>query len=290
ASDVYKRQVVDMALSRAAAKGGEVDAVAVTAGPGLIGGLLVGLVAAKALAWAWGVPLIAVNHIEAHINAVSLSYPQVKPPFVALVVSGGHTALFRVATWREYRLLGQTRDDAAGETIDKVARVLGLPYPGGPQLEQLALSGKAGHYHFPGRFPSLGDYEFSFSGLKSAAVNIIANCRQRRDEIRRADFAFSFQAAVFGRLVDQTVTAAVAAGVPLVVLAGGVAANATLRRMLADACRMVGIDLVCPAPEFCTDNAAMVAIRALRDWQEGVVDSLEVNAHSVWPAGTAIAE
>jgi len=252
--------VVHQALAAAGRSLADLDAIGVTYGPGLVGALLVGVAAAKALAFAAGKKLIGVNHLEGHIFANFLAHPDLAPPLVALVVSGGHTSLVELADFDTFRLLGRTRDDAAGEAFDKVARILQLPYPGGPHIEELALAGDPEAIAFPRALGS--GCEFSFSGLKSAVLNHLNAARQRGEEISRPDVAASFQAAVIDVLVTKTVQAAAAAGVDKVALAGGVAANKRLQAELAAACAARGMALYCPPPAYCTDNAAMIASRA----------------------------
>ena len=270
--------VIDAALREAKVTLEQIDAVAVTYGPGLVGALLVGLSAAKALAWATNKPLIGVNHLEGHVFANFLADETLKPPFMALVVSGGHTALLKVTSYNSFELLGQTRDDAAGEAFDKIARVMGLPYPGGPEIERLALGGNAEAMHFP--LAKLDKpYEFSFSGLKSAVINYLHNQEQAGREVNRSDVAASFQRAVVDALVKQAVLAMQATGYEKIVLAGGVSANKTLQNTLAQAMEGIGAQLVHPTPILCTDNAVMIACRGYFMYQAGMQSPLDLNAN-----------
>lgn len=269
--------VIDEALSQAQVSMEQIDAVAVTYGPGLVGALLVGLSAAKALAWAADKPLIGVNHLEGHVFANFLTDPELKPPFMALVVSGGHTALLKVTGYNSFELMGQTRDDAAGEAFDKIARVMGLPYPGGPEIERLALNGSDAAMQFP--LAHLDKpYEFSFSGLKSAVINYLHNQEQAGRQVNHADVAASFQKAVVDALVKQAVLAMQAAGYEKIVLAGGVSANKTLQNTLAAAMKGIGAELVHPTPILCTDNAVMIACRGYFMYQAGMRSPLDLNA------------
>ena len=270
--------VIDAALREAKVTLEQIDAVAVTYGPGLVGALLVGLSAAKALAWATNKPLIGVNHLEGHVFANFLADETLKPPFMALVVSGGHTALLKVTGYNSFELLGQTRDDAAGEAFDKIARVMGLPYPGGPEIERLAMGGNDEAMHFP--LAKLDKpYEFSFSGLKSAVINYLHNQEQAGREVNRSDVAASFQKAVVDALVKQAVLAMQATGYEKIVLAGGVSANKTLQNTLAQAMEGIGAQLVHPTPILCTDNAVMIACRGYFMYQAGMQSPLDLNAN-----------
>ena len=270
--------VIDAALREANVSLEQIDAVAVTYGPGLVGALLVGLSAAKSLAWAADKPLIGVNHLEGHVFANFLADEDLKPPFMALVVSGGHTALLKVTGYNSFELLGQTRDDAAGEAFDKIARVMGLPYPGGPEIERLAMGGNDEAMHFP--LAKLDKpYEFSFSGLKSAVINYLHNQEQAGREVNRSDVAASFQRAVVDALVKQAVLAMQATGYEKIVLAGGVSANKTLQNTLAQAMEAIGAQLVHPTPILCTDNAVMIACRGYFMYQAGMQSPLDLNAN-----------
>ncbi len=270
--------VIDQALTDAKVSLDDIDAVAVTYGPGLVGALLVGLSAAKSLAWATGKPLIGVNHLEGHVFANFLADAELEPPFMALVVSGGHTALLKVTGYNTFEMLGQTRDDAAGEAFDKIARVMGLPYPGGPEIERLALGGNDEALHFP--VAKLDKpYEFSFSGLKSAVINYLHKEEQGKREVNRADVAASFQKAVVNALVKEAVQAMKETGYKKIVLAGGVSANKTLQNTLAQAMTDIGCELVHPTPILCTDNAVMIACRGYFMYQAGMTSPLDLNAY-----------
>ncbi|MCQ2381334.1 MAG: tRNA (adenosine(37)-N6)-threonylcarbamoyltransferase complex transferase subunit TsaD [Acidaminococcaceae bacterium] len=269
--------VIDEALAKANVKLEDIDAVAVTYGPGLVGALLVGVSAAKSLAWATDKPLIAVNHLEGHIFANFLADGDLKPPFMALVVSGGHTALVQVNGYNEFLLLGQSRDDAAGEAFDKIARVMGLPYPGGPEIEKLALTGNPHAIEFPTAKLD-NPYEFSFSGLKSAVLNYLHNEQQAGRQVNFADVAASFQFAVVDALCQRAVYAMKRTGLRQIVLAGGVSANKTLQQTLMVAMQNIGCSLVHPTPILCTDNAVMIACRGYFMYQAGITSSLSLNA------------
>ncbi len=269
--------VIDAALAQAGVALADIDAVAVTYGPGLVGALLVGLSAAKSLAWAAGKPLIGVNHLEGHVFANFLTDPDLEPPFLALVVSGGHTALLKVTGYNSFELLGQTRDDAAGEAFDKIARVMGMPYPGGPEIEKLARTGNSQAIEFP-RAMLDNPYEFSFSGLKSAVINYLHNEEQADRPVHKADVAASFQEAVTDVLVQKSVAALEAAELKDIVLAGGVSANQVLQDKLAAAAHRVGARLVHPEKILCTDNAVMIACRGYYQFMDGEASGLDLNA------------
>ena len=270
--------VVDKALQDAGITLQEVAAVGVTYGPGLVGALLVGIAAAKALAFAAQKPLIGVNHLEGHIFANFLAYQELEPPFLALVVSGGHTSLVHVQGYNQFHLLGQTRDDAAGEAFDKVARVMGLPYPGGPQIDKLALLGNPEAIHFPRALSTHGSHEFSFSGLKSAVLNYLNTAAQHRQTVNYADVAASFQAAVVEVLAAKTVEAAKECGVDKIVVSGGVAANSCLQSILSREAVSAGYAVYFPPSVLCTDNAAMIASRAYYKFVGGFTADLHLNA------------
>ena len=269
--------VIDEALTKARITLEDVDAVAVTYGPGLVGALLVGLSAAKSLAWAIDKPLIGVNHLEGHVFANFLNEKDLEPPFMALVVSGGHTALLKVTGYNEFELLGQSRDDAAGEAFDKIARVMGLPYPGGPEIERLALDGNPLAIQFPtARLDN--PFEFSFSGLKSAVLNYLHNEEQAKRPVNYSDVAASFQHAVVAALCDRAVYAMKHTGLKNIVLAGGVSANKVLQNNLAETMGKIGCHLVHPTPILCTDNAVMIACRGYFMYQAGLFSPLDLNA------------
>ena len=270
-------RVVDEALRAAGMSLQEVDALAVTCGPGLVGALLTGVSCMKGLSYAAGKPLIAVNHIEGHVSANYITHPDLTPPFVCLVVSGGHSHIVRVEDYGEYTLLGQTVDDAAGEAFDKAARVLGLPYPGGPRIDALAEEGDPHvlalpHPHTPGR------YDYSFSGMKTAFLNAANKLEMKGEALPKADMAASFRHAVVSSLVDKAMLAARETGAPALALAGGVSANRLLRRMMQEACDKAGLPLYMPRLDLCTDNAAMIASAAYYRLRRGELAPLTLNA------------
>lgn len=279
--------VIDEALDQASVTISDLDGIAVTSGPGLVGALLVGVAAAKGIAFASDLPLIGVHHLEGHIAAAWLSNESLKPPFLALVVSGGHTSLVDVTDYNEFILLGQTLDDAAGEAYDKVARILKLPYPGGPQVELLAREGNEKAIHFP-RALSSDEYNFSFSGLKSAVINFVHKAKQKNEEINSADIAASFQAAVGDVLVEKTLRAAKKRNRKEIALVGGVAANQYLRNRLIEEAGKNGILVNVPPLELCTDNAAMIASRAFYQWMNGEVSDFRLNATPSWMLGSSL--
>ena len=269
--------VIDEALKQAKVDIKDIDGIAVTYGPGLVGALLVGLSAAKALAFALDIPLIGVNHLEGHVFANFLVDEELEPPFMALVVSGGHTALMKVKDYNDFELLGQTRDDAAGEAFDKIARVMGLQYPGGPEIELLAKEGNKTAIDFP-RALLDQSYDFSFSGLKSAVINYLHTEKQAGREVNKADVAASFQAAIVDVLVKKSVHALQASGLKKIVLAGGVSANKTLQAELAAAVEIIGVKLVHPKPVLCTDNAVMIACRGYYKFLNNEFSGMDLNA------------
>lgn len=270
-------RMVDAALAQAGMTLQDVDAIAVTYGPGLVGALLIGVSCAKALAYAAGKPLIPVNHIEGHICANFLSSPELTPPFAALVVSGGHSHLFAVEDYGVYRIIGQTQDDAAGEAFDKAARVLSIPYPGGPLLDKLAENGNPHALPLP-RPHVDGRYDYSFSGLKTAFINAVHNARQKGELLCDADLAASFRYAVVSQLVDKAMLAARELGLHKMVLAGGVSANRLLRREMEAACAKAGLPLYMPRLELCGDNAAMIGSAAYYRLRRGELADLSLNA------------
>ena len=255
-----------------------VDAIAVTRGPGLVGALLVGVSEAKALAYALGKPLIGVNHIEGHIAANYLAFPTLTPPFLALVVSGGHTNLVLVENYESNIILGQTRDDAAGETFDKVARVLGYPYPGGPAIDRAAEMGDPDFVDFPRVFLEKDTFDFSFSGLKSAVLNYLNHCKMKNIAYKPEDIAASFQASVVVVLVKKTIDCVRSTGMNKICVAGGVSANRGLRDALKQACQENGWELYYPPLTLCTDNAAMIGARAYYDFKAGRLSGWDLNA------------
>ena len=270
--------VVEQALEEANVRLADIDQIAVTYGPGLVGALLVGVSAAKSLAFSLGIPLIGVNHLEGHIFANFLATPQLAPPFMALVVSGGHTALVDVMDYETFRQMGRTRDDAAGEAFDKVARVMGLPYPGGPEIDRLAREGDPAAIDFPRALAQEGNYEFSFSGLKSAVLNYINSEKMKGHALKKADIAASFQSAVVEVLVHKAFEAIREAGRDTLVLAGGVAANAALEKRLRMVAEAERIRYLYPPPRLCTDNAAMIACRGAYQAAAGKYSDLYLNA------------
>lgn len=270
--------VILEALSQAGITMHDLTAVAVTYGPGLVGALLVGVAAAKALAFSLDIPLIGVNHLEGHICANFLANPTLEFPLLCLVVSGGHSDLVYLAHRGAYKLLGRTRDDAAGEAFDKVARSMGLGYPGGPLVDKLAREGNPEAIKFPRAFLEEGSLDFSFSGLKSAVLNHLNRAKMLEQDINKADLAASFQRAVVEVLVDKTVAAAKQWGVKTIMTAGGVAANGELRRLLAERAGAAGCRVVFPPTVLCTDNAAMIACAGYYKFLRGDFAPLTLNA------------
>lgn len=270
--------VVEAALNEAGKTLDEIDAVAVTYGPGLVGALLVGVAEAKAIAWAANKPLIGVHHIEGHICANYIEHPDLKPPYLGLVVSGGHTHLIIVEDWAKFRILGRTVDDAAGEAFDKVARAIGLGYPGGPKIDKVSKEGNPEAIVFPKAKVNGSEYDFSFSGLKSAVLNYLNHAHMAGEEINKADLAASFQKSVVDVLCEHTVRAAKEFGMREVALAGGVASNSALRTALDLECRKRGLHLSVPSPGFCTDNAAMIGVAAYHEYVAGTRSGWDLNA------------
>ncbi len=275
-------EVVSRALENARVKKEELDAVAVTYGAGLLGALLVGLSFAKAFSYGLGIPLIGVDHIRGHLAAAYLEDASLEPPFVTLLASGGHTAVLYTQTWDTFRVLGGTLDDAAGEAFDKVARVLSLPYPGGPHVEALARTGK-NVVPMPKMLKGHGGYDFSYSGLKTAVINYVHTKQQKGEPWEPSDVAASFQSAALDVLVQKTVEGARETGVKTVTAGGGVVANGYLREKLTDACRAAGLDLVLPVKKHCTDNAAMIAAEGLVQYRLGNFSPLSLNAEASIP-------
>ncbi len=271
-------QVIEEALAEADMELHQMDAIGVTYGPGLVGALLVGVAEAKAISYAAGIPLVGVHHIEGHVSANYIEHPDLEPPFLCLIVSGGHTHLVIVKEYGEYEIIGRTHDDAAGEAYDKVARAIGLGYPGGPKIDKLAKEGNPSAIAFPRAHVEGCPYDFSFSGLKSAVLNYLHHAEQTGEEINRADVAASFQAAVVDVLVERTLQAAKEYGIDKVALAGGVASNSALRAGMEAACRKEGKKLYFPSPIFCTDNAAMIGAAAYYEYKKGVRHGLDLNA------------
>lgn len=270
-------QVIRAALSEADCTPDDIDAVAVTYGPGLVGPLLVGVSEAKAIAYAAGKPLVGVHHIKGHICANYIEHADLEPPYLCLVVSGGHTHLVRVRDFTDYEVLARTRDDAAGEAFDKVARAIGLGYPGGVQIDRLAGTGDSTAYDLPKARVDEAPLDFSFSGIKSAVLNELNAARMAGREVNKADLAASFQRAVVEVLVEHTMEA-VDAGIRTVTLAGGVAANSGLRTAMQAACESRGLRFCMPSPVYCTDNAAMIGAAAYYEYMAGVRHGWDLNA------------
>jgi N6-L-threonylcarbamoyladenine synthase len=273
-------QVVDEALENAKMTFDDIDGIAVTYGPGLVGALLVGVSYAKSLAYTLNKPLIPVNHIEGHICANFISDPDLEPPFVALVVSGGHTHIVHVKDYGVYEVLGKTRDDAAGEAFDKVARSLGLGYPGGPKIDQLAQLGNEKAIDFPRVYLEKDSLDFSFSGIKSAVLNYLNQQKQKNLEIVEKDVAASFQKAVVEVIVSKVIAAAKSIDVNRIVIAGGVAANSGLRKEFGMQLENTNISLSYPPISLCTDNAAMIGSAGYYDYLAGHFGGLTLNAVS----------
>ena len=270
--------VIEMALKEANVTLDDITAIAVTYGPGLVGALLVGVAEAKAIAFAKNIPLVGVHHIEGHISANYIENADLKPPFMSLVVSGGHTHLVLVKDYGKYEIIGRTRDDAAGEAFDKVARAVGLGYPGGPKVDKLAKEGNPDAIKFPRAHVENSPYDFSFSGIKSAVLNYINGCEMKHEEFNKADLVASFQKAVVDALVTRAVAAAKEYGMDSIALAGGVASNSALRATLEEACAKENIKMYRPSPIFCTDNAAMIGVAGYYEYLSGTRHGLDLNA------------
>ncbi|MFY9285608.1 MAG: tRNA (adenosine(37)-N6)-threonylcarbamoyltransferase complex transferase subunit TsaD [Tissierellaceae bacterium] len=270
--------IIQEALDEANCKFEDIDMIGVTQGPGLIGALLVGLSTAKALAYGLDIPLIGVNHIHGHICANFIEHRDLEPPFTCLVVSGGHTYLLNVRDYTDFELVGRTRDDAAGEAFDKVARSLGLPYPGGPHIDRLAKEGDKDSISFPRVYLEDDSYDFSFSGLKTAVLNYLNQEKQKGQEISIENVAASFQQAVLDILVDKSFKLANETGSKKIVLAGGVAANQGLREMMEERGTKEGIQIYYPSRILCTDNAAMIGSAAYYNYRKGLISGLSLNA------------
>lgn len=270
--------VIEQALSQAKVNLSDLSAIAVTYGPGLVGPLLVGVAEAKAIAFAAGKPLIGVHHIEGHICANFIEHDDLKPPFMSLVVSGGHTHLVRVCDYGSYEVIGRTRDDAAGEAFDKVARAIGLGYPGGPKIDKCAKEGNADAIVFPKAKVDECAYDFSFSGLKSAVLNYLNVAAMKGENIVQADVAASFQKSVVEVLTEHAVNAVREYRVRDFALAGGVASNSALRASIKAAMDKEGVNFYCPSPIFCTDNAAMIGVAAYHEYVKGNFADYSLNA------------
>ena len=271
-------QVVEEALKTAKVSLSDIDAIAVTYGPGLVGALLVGVSFAKALSFASKIPLVGVHHIEGHISANYIENKELEPPFVCLVVSGGHSHLVRVQDYGKYEILGRTRDDAAGEAFDKVARAIGLGYPGGPKIDKVSYEGNPEAIKFPKAKVEGSTYDFSFSGLKSAVLNYLNSCEMKGEPIVQADVAASFQKAVVDVLVEHSVQAIREFKVKKFAIAGGVASNSHLRKALEEACAKEGVAFYRPSPILCTDNAAMIGAAGYYEFINGNVSGYDLNA------------
>ncbi len=271
-------QVIEQALEEAHVTLDDIDAIGVTYGPGLVGALLVGVAEAKAISYAKNLPLVGVHHIEGHISANYIENRDLEPPFLCLVVSGGHTHLVKVLDYGKYEILGRTRDDAAGEAFDKVARAIGLGYPGGPKIEKVSHEGNPHAVEFPRAKIADGPYDFSFSGLKSAVLNYLNGCRMKGIPIVQADVAASFQKAVTDVLIGNAMKAIEEFKLDKFAIAGGVASNSVLREGMREACHKRGVAFYHPSPVYCTDNAAMIGVAAYYDFQNGVRDGLTLNA------------
>ncbi len=270
--------VIQQALDEADVTLDQIDLIGVTYGPGLVGALLMGVASAKAIAFAKDIPLVGVNHMHGHISANFIEYPQLEPPFMSLIVSGGHTNIVYMEDYGQCQVLGGTRDDAVGEAYDKVARVIGLGYPGGPKIDKAAKEGNPEAIQFKRVFLEKGSLDFSFSGLKTAVLNYLNTEKQAGREINVPDVAASFQAAVIEVIVDKAVDAAVRMKQDKLVLAGGVAANSKLRADLEAACSKKGITLYVPSPVLCTDNAAMIGCAAYYQYRKKGADDLTLDA------------
>ena len=271
-------QVIEAALLEAGVALEHIDAIGVTYGPGLVGALLVGVAEAKAIAYAAGKPLIGVHHIEGHIAANFIEHKELEPPFFSLVVSGGHTHLVRVKDYGQFDIIGRTRDDAAGEAFDKVARAIGLGYPGGPKIDRVAKEGNPDAIAFPRAHVEDAPYDFSFSGVKSAVLNYINSYRMKGEDYCQADVAASFQKAVTDVLVANAMHAVEEYGVDRGASAGGVETNSALREAMRKACEEKGVEFYYPSPVYCTDNAAMIGAAAYYEYRNGTRHAWDLNA------------
>ena len=272
-------EVIRLAIKEAGISMQELTAISVTVGPGLVGALLVGVSEAKALAFALGKPLVPVHHIEGHIAANFISNPECEPPFVCLVASGGHSHLLLVEDYGKIRIYGRTRDDAAGEAFDKVARAVGLGYPGGPKLEKMAKEGNPHAYHFPTAKMEDAPYDFSFSGVKSAVLNEMNRKKMLGEEVRVADLCASFQENVTEVLSEKAIALCKELHINRLSIAGGVAANGKLREKMEEKAKQEGMEFFCPKLILCTDNAAMIAAAAYHEWKKGNFAGHDVNAY-----------
>ncbi len=275
--------VIDKALEDANCKIEDIDAIAVTYAPGLIGALLVGVNYAKGLSLATNIPLVPVHHLRGHIAANYISNEEIKPPFLALVVSGGHSHIINVKSYTEFEVIGRTRDDAAGEAMDKAARTVGLPYPGGVNLDKISVNGDENKYKFPKPKVADSKYDFSFSGLKTFAVNLVHNALQKGETVSPEDLGASFIKAVTDLLCSHTMEAAKDIGIDKIVLAGGVSANSRLRRVMKEECEKRGITLYMPELKYCGDNAAMIASQGYYEYLDGKRADMTLNAVASMP-------
>jgi N6-L-threonylcarbamoyladenine synthase len=276
--------VIGESLAEAGVTLDDIDLIGVTHGPGLIGAVVIGVATAKAIAFAKDIPLVGVNHMHGHVSANYIQYPDLEPPFISLVVSGGHTQIIKVTDYNKCEVIGATRDDAAGEAFDKVARVIGLGYPGGPKVDKAAKGGNPEAIDFKRVWLEKGSYDFSFSGLKTQALNYINKERMQGHEISVPDIAASYQAAILDVIIQKSISAALEfggdCGAPKLVVAGGVAANSALREGLAKAATEHGIDLYIPDPVLCTDNGAMVGAAAYYKYRAEGPDDLDLDAYA----------
>ena len=271
--------VVNDALDKANVSLSDIDVIGVTKGPGLVGALLVGVSMAKALAYSTNKPLVGVNHIQGHIYANYLQHKELEPPFICLVASGGHSHIVYVHDYKNFEILGQTRDDASGEAFDKIARAVGLGYPGGPLIDKCAKDGNPNAINFPRIYFKDGSYDFSFSGLKTSVLNYLNIANQKGEDINIADVCASFQQAVVDVLVHNTIECAKNKGITKIALAGGVSANSCLRNSLLKKCEQLGYKCYYPNPILCTDNAAMIACATYYEYINGTVSDLDLNAY-----------
>ena len=270
--------VIELALKKAGVTLNDITAIAVTYGPGLVGALLVGVAEAKALAFATGKPLVGVHHIEGHISANYVENKELEPPFAALVVSGGHTHLVKVNDYGSYEIVGRTRDDAAGEAFDKVARAVGLGYPGGPKVDKLAKEGNPHAFEFPRAHVEDAPYDFSFSGIKSAVLNTLNKYEMKGESINKADLVAAFQNAVVDALVSRAMMLVKEEHFDKLAVAGGVASNSTLRNALQTACDEAGVKFYSPSPGLCTDNAVMIGAAGYYEYIKGTRHGYDLNA------------
>lgn len=270
--------VIEEALREAGVTLKDLDAIGVTYGPGLVGALLVGVAEAKAICFAADIPLVGVHHIEGHVSANYIENKDLEPPFLCLIVSGGHTHLVIVKDYGEFEILGRTRDDAAGEAFDKVARAIGLGYPGGPKIDKLSKEGNPEAIVFPKAHIEDAPYDFSFSGLKSAVLNYINKAHMQHQEFNRADLAASFQKTVVDTLTQKAIRAAKEHHIDKLAIAGGVASNSTLRKAMEEACAAEHIRFYHPSPIFCTDNGAMIGVAAYYEYMKGTRSGWDLNA------------